>query len=166
MSVLHPRLRLPSLRPSRACAFGQPVPTTGSAALGSRPAQGTQVLYRGKCTGESNRDDRAGPKCRGGVPWRTMVVVRQSFQVETIAVDEVNRNQTGCGRNRSVAGSSGPVAKAFRTRRRASEDRWHGGGHERSGDGEGRAPPVFQPSNGEVTQSNEPRTNPGRFKSG
>ena len=94
--------------------------------------------------------DRPGPECRDGVPWRTMVAVRQSFEAETIAVDEVNRNQTGCGRNRSVAASSGPVAKAFRTRRRASEDRWHGGGHERSGDGQGRAPPIFQPSNGET----------------
>ena len=103
--------------------------------------------------GIASTNDRSGPKCRDGVPWPTMVVVRQSCQAKTIAVDEVNRNQNGCGRNRSVAGLSGPVAKALRTRRRASEDRWHGGGHERSGDGEGRAPPIFQPGN--VTRPNE-----------
>ena len=45
--------------------------------------------------------------------------------------------QTGCGRNRSLVGSSAPVAKASGTRRRAGADRLHGGGHERSADGEG-----------------------------
>ena len=85
------------------------------------------------------------PKVVTGVPGRTSGVFRQSFGAETITVDEADRNQTGCGRNRSVAGPSAPVAKASGTRRRAGADRWHGGGHERSADGERRVHLVFQP---------------------
>ena len=82
------------------------------------------------------------PKVVTGVPGRTRVVVRHSFEAETIPADEVNHNQTGCGRSRNVAGSSGLVAKAFGTCRRADADRWPVGGHDRSADGESRAPPV------------------------
>ena len=96
---------------------------------------------------------RVGPRCCDGGAGSREWVLRQSFGAETIAVDEAYRNQTGCGRNRSVAWTRAPVAKTSGTRRRAGADRWHGGGHERSADSEGRVHLVFHLSNGDLTQT-------------
>ena len=93
--------------------------------------------------------DFPSPKCRDGGAGSHEWAFPQSFGAKTIAVDEAYRNQTGCGRNRSVAWTRAPVAKASGTRRRAGADRWHGGGHERSADGEGRVHLVFHPINGQ-----------------
>ena len=52
------------------------------------------------------------PKVVTGVPGRTSGVFRQRFGAETITVDEADRNQTGCGRNPSLAHSSAAMAQA------------------------------------------------------
>ena len=55
------------------------------------------------------------------------------------------------------------MAEAPASCRRAG-DRWSNtGGRARSDDGKSRADRIIQPSNGGVTQSNEPPTNPGPF---
>ena len=103
----------------------------------------------------TDTSDRPAPECRKWYARPHEIVFRQSFEAETMAVDEVNRNQTGCGRNRSVAGSSASVAKAPGSRRRDGGDRWHASGNERSADGEGPAPLIFQRSCGNVTPTIE-----------
>ena len=152
-------------RRSNPAARHMKVPAPEGADVGGRSAQAFARVANSAPSRSHvlTKNERIGPKCRDGGAGSHEWVLRQSFGAETIAVDEAYRNQTGCGRNRSVAWTRAPVAKTSGTRRRAGADRWHGGGHERSADGEGRVHLVFHPNNGGVTQSNEPPTNPGRF---
>ena len=64
----------------------------------------------------SNTGGRSSPKCCDGGAKSHEIVFRQSFEAETTTVDEVNRNQAGCARNRSVAGSLVSVATLFGSR--------------------------------------------------
>ena len=73
------------------------------------------------------------------------------------------RHQTGCGRLRSMASFGGLMADPPRLRCRTGDRRSYFGGGMRSVGGQDGTEPAFQPSNGCVTQSNEPPTNPGRF---
>ena len=73
------------------------------------------------------------------------------------------RHQTGCGRIRSMASFGELMADPPGLRCRTGDRRSYFGGSMRSVGGQDGSEPVFQPSNGGVTQSNEPPTNPGRF---
>ena len=75
----------------------------------------------------------------------------------------MGRHQTGCGWNRSLASLGGVTADTHGSRPRTGDRRSYFGVRKRSAGGEDSARPAFQRSNGAVTQSNEPPTNPGRF---
>ena len=75
------------------------------------------------------------------------------------------RHQTGCGRIRSMASFGELMADPPGLRCRTGDRRSYFGGSMRSVGGQDGSEPVFQPSNGDVTQTIQAPERPGRFTS-
>ena len=157
------RLRIPTRSAVRQRGL-----RTGNGALGARRMHADDALQG---DGQLGEGDGGAPRLlatiehrlpREAVPrqvmWRGGPCVRR-------AEDPARRfrHQTGCGNNQAQTIEGEAVAGARGVPHRAGACESHSQGRRRSTGGEGRSDPVFQPSNGGVTQSNEPPKNPGRF---
>ena len=145
-------------RPSLLPYLSRLVSTASRASSGSLRSATTHptseiVDFRGGCSRTAHTAHDCSSDCtlpltlRGGSTptWRT------------------GRNQTECGCRQSVATSSEAMTAARRSHEDEGDLPSQIGAPGRSAGGADLADPVFQPSNGGVTQSNEPPKNPGRF---